>query len=75
MNCPTWADWIMRCHVMMSLFITVSKCGLPKKKKLAGLHYIKLDQAIYYKALTLRCSPLTSIIGQFWKKRISREGE
>ena len=76
MNCPTWGDWVMRCHIMLSIFITVSKCGLPKKKRrLAGLHYITFDQAIYYNAFPLRCSTFTSKIWQFWKERISREGE
>ena len=57
MNCPTWGDWIMRCHIMLLNFITVSKCGLPRKKRLAGLHYIKFDQAIYYKPFLLTDSP------------------
>ena len=73
MNCPTWGDWIMRCHIMLSNFITVSKCGLPPQKRVVGLHYIKFDQAIYYKPFLLRGSPLTCKIEQFWKERISRE--
>ena len=39
------------------------------------LHYTKFDQAIYYKPFPLRGYPLTCKIGQFWKERISREGE
>ena len=46
-----------------------------EKTYLAGLHYIKFGQAIYYKPFPLRGFSLTSTIGQFWKERISKEGE